>query len=714
MKLFTLLILTIFSITASADWSLPRFNRDDNSNGGLRAVWSCPVNRGDMPEMSEVEIYYDTDGQIAFRPDLFGRSLNPINAIRRLFGRKNSTNVDECLRSFMNTIPQAVANYQEARCSGSSDLVCNRTPQQIFQEAGRKIRSSHFFTKYRNDVASLQDIIPEPVVTERSVPAVPTPDIRRPVADRIVPRPEENPDRARTRLLDYMIDNYSKFADIKEYARFCPDLGSTTGANANYCQDRHNRNNSFLTNLSQMFTAVRGEPISQTRLLQSIECLPPNRQEFNDLTDILHSMDSKEDCSPLNSVGDYKLFRKAQAGTPAWYTSGNYLLKKTADDTYEATLNLDFRDIGGAINSQQMMAKVQRCLSDASPFMRGPGGAKLNIRALSPAEIDAQIPRSERPLPGVINVIPDQVRADNGVMVNNEINAGNFHSKIDCPTVTHEVLHHLGLCDEYRETRTNIVPGLTRSRAEEWSCRVVPTAPSIMRSQNEVYNGAIPQQFSCNCVNDGCRNAMRGTDARSVAHRRLLMAASSYEVLGSLAPHCSNPVYLETVETVTEPDKAYTNIQSRPGVLTFQNRALLTENGRFKVTRKNVTCTCPEGDVSCPAALAAVAERISNNPEVKDCPAHTSSASEKGLASPGAATAFNENGFTVVTTPTLPSLVSPNQFDKILTGDCRQGTSAIYKRCAEFSYSSQDSATCSQKPAECSDDNQFLGRGSEQ
>ncbi len=142
MKLFTLVFITIFSLSAFADWGLPRFNRNDNSNGGLRTVWTCPVNRGDMPEQREVEIFYNADGQLSFRPDIFGRSMNPLNALRSLFGgRRNSSGVDECLRSFMNTIPQAVANYQEARCSGSSELVCTRAAQDITLDAGRKIAS---------------------------------------------------------------------------------------------------------------------------------------------------------------------------------------------------------------------------------------------------------------------------------------------------------------------------------------------------------------------------------------------------------------------------------------------------------------------------------------------------------------------------------------------------------------------------------------------
>jgi hypothetical protein len=715
MKLIILTFSTLFSVSVFADWDLPRFNRNDTSNGGLRTVWSCPVNRGDMPELREVEIYYAPNGQLAFRPDIFRGSFSLFRIFRK---RRSSANVDECLRSFMITIPQAVSNYQEARCSGSSDPVCNLSAQQISGDASRKIRTSSFYKKYQNDLASVQDLFPGPVISERPVtPQTPvvanTPVTIRPFGKRIIARPEENPDLARTRLLDYMIDNYSKIADVKEFARFCPQMGNTTGANAAYCQDRHSRNNVFLTNLSQMFTAVRGEPITQARLLQSTECLPPSVGEFRDLEDILNKLDQKDECSPLN-VGDHKLFRKAPGGTPAWYTSGNYLLKKTSDDTYEATLNLDFVSAGGTMSSQEMLARVQSCLAHAGPSLRGGDGSRLNIKVLSPQQIEAQIPRSERPLPELINIIPDQVRLENGTMTDNEINSENFHSGIDCPTVTHEILHHLGFCDEYREERTNIVPGLTRSRAVEWSCRVVPSAPSIMNNHVQVYNAAVPQQLSCECVNDGCRNTLRGSDARSVASRKILMTSTSYDLLGGLSSICATPEYLPTVDDIPEPDKAFTNIVSRPGVLSFQSRSILNENGRFRISPKNITCTCPEGQVGCPAALARVAALMARNPSITTCPLHTQKSSDNSTPSQGATTSINDNGFTFVTTPQMSSLLSPNQFDKILTGNCRQGPSSLYKRCAEFAYIAQDSSTCSEKPAECGDDNQYLGRGSEQ
>ena len=723
MKLITFILTALFSISAFTEERFPRFNRDDVSTGGLRTVWSCPINRGDMPELREVEIFYETDGKIAFRPDIFRASSNAITALESFFsGRKSSSNVDECLRSFMSTIPQAVANFQAARCSGSPDLTCTKSAQDILLEAGRKIRRSSFYRRYQNDLASVEDLLPVAPVPPRQVTRIVTPDPtpnvgpmnNRPNVEIILPRPEENPDRARTRLLDYMIDNFSKFEDIKQYASFCPNMGSTTGQHALYCQDRHTRNNAFLTNLSQMFTAVRGEPISQARLLQSIECLPPSVSEFRDLDDILNKMDEKDDCGVLTNVGDHKLFRKAPSGDPAWYTSGNYLLKKTATDTYEATLNLDFVNRGGALNSQQMLAKVQGCLNEASPYMRGPGGTRLNIRALSPAEIESQLPRSERPLPGTINVLPDEVRAQVGNMVSNVIDASNFTSNINCPTVTHEILHHLGLCDEYQESRTDIIPGMTRSRSVEWSCRVVPNGPSFMKSLNEAYNRAVVQQLSCDCVNESCRNAMLGSDPRSVANRKLLMSSTLFDVFGSLSSHCATPVYLPTVDDVPNPDKAFTNIEYNGGVLNFQTRSLMSENGRFRIARKNITCTCPAGDVNCPAALAEAVTRMGSSPQIFECPLHTQPSSAKTAATVGSTTSFHSNGFNMVSTPVLPSLLTPNQFDKILTGNCRQGPSSMYKKCAEFSYMAQDSSACSEKPADCSDDTQFLGRSREE
>ncbi|MFL5783001.1 MAG: hypothetical protein ACJ76H_00245, partial [Bacteriovoracaceae bacterium] len=570
MKLTVLFILGLYSLSATAEWRLPRFNRNDESTGGLRVVWSCPsANRGVMPEEREVEIYYDENGEVKFRPDIFRAHTNALAAITGIFKKKSSSDVDECLRSFLQNIPQTITEYQNSQCNNSQTAVCSKSNSDISTDVARAVRESKFYQKYANDLQTIAPSLPaprpaQPVSTETRAPLPVKVKPAVPVPQTSVDAPitaSNDPDTARTQLLDYMTDNYSRLRDLRNFSNRCPNLGGE--GDSNYCREQFQKNNQFLNNMSQMFTAVRGESVPVSRVLQSLDCLPSNKNQFQDLEDILHRMDKRDDCSPMESIGEYKMFKKKNG--QGWYTSGNYLLRKTGQNAYEATVNLNFINGGGTKSSTDMMATVRACLATSSRFMKGPGGATLAIRALTPQETQAQLPADQRPDVDTINIRTTGL----------EMNSANFGDDVNCPTVTHEILHHLGLCDEYLEGRTNIVSGMSRSRAEEWSCRVVPKGPSIMKNHIEAYNASVSQQMTCECVDEACRSALRNNDQKSLAQRKLLMTSSPYPILGPRSNLCPNPKFLTTVsmDNVPDPDKAYVDVQATGGTLTFQQRS---------------------------------------------------------------------------------------------------------------------------------------------
>ena len=709
------------------DFKLPRFDRFDNSRGGLRAVWSCPTgNRGNMPEEKEIRFSYDKNGNLKFSPDIFKKKFDPIKAISSLFGggkERPSSDLDECLRAFLNTIPTAVTDYQQSRCSGSSDLICLRSSSDISTDVAVKIRQSNFYGKYESELRSLdlprarpelpQEVIPvvrpetRPEVVTRAErdPVPPTTTVAPRTKESPIARPEVDSDLARTRLLDYLIANNSSIAEVKEFAKHCPQLDRTTGVNMKngYCVFFHNKHNAFLTRLSQMFSAVRGESVPVERLLESLECLPPRSERFGDLEDILHSLERKDDCSPLAKIGDYKVFKKESGDTRDWYTSGNYLLKKTGDNSFEAVLNLDFKSMNGSTTPAQMMGKVRGCLSSVNPYLKGPGGGQLAIKVLSPAEAASELPMSERPLPGTITISSDDA----------EVNSGNFTPKIDCPTITHELLHHLGLCDEYKEGRTNILPGMTRSRAVEWSCRVVPTAPSIMKDHIQAFENTVPKQFSCRCNTESCNSIVNGTNPQSESYKKVMIAALPSQILRSVESYCRSQ-YDTSVGQVPEPGSAYANIQKRPGFLSFQNRRLGVSGSTVYYSRQNITCQCPSGDVDCERAINSAVAKMEQKPVRSACPAEMVTMGEPSSAAKGSTSQFGNGVMTVVTNPQAESLLSPNHFDKILTGSCPETPPSIYKSCSHYAYISNESESCKEKPPACSDDSAFFGGSSPQ
>ncbi len=125
----------------------------------------------------------------------------------------------------------------------------------------------------------------------------------------------------------------------------------------------------------------------------------------------------------------------------------SYTVRREPDGSFSIPLNLAFsadEDYDGEVPRDQVpnhyKNKVQECLKKANSKMLGPNGEKLNIVIESPSKESA----CGKEKPKTIKIGPRNYRSY----------VVKYESNIDCPTITHEVLHLLGLCDEYKETVT--------------------------------------------------------------------------------------------------------------------------------------------------------------------------------------------------------------------------------------------------------------------
>ena len=145
-----------------------------------------------------------------------------------------------------------------------------------------------------------------------------------------------------------------------------------------------------------------------------------------------------------------------------------YNVKREPDGTYSIPLSLKFsadRDYDGEVPRDRVPAhytkKVQDCLSKANEKMLGPNGEKLKIVVQAPKTQGKD---------NCDNNDSDIKEIEIG-SAKHRSNDGKYESDIDCSTITHEVLHLLGLCDEYQErksghyvdTQTGRVVGTTKS-----------------------------------------------------------------------------------------------------------------------------------------------------------------------------------------------------------------------------------------------------------
>ena len=146
--------------------------------------------------------------------------------------------------------------------------------------------------------------------------------------------------------------------------------------------------------------------------------------------------------------------------------STSYNVKREMDGSYSIPLILKFspgEDYNGVVSRSKVpkyyMRKVQACMAHVNQKMLGPNGEqlKINIMPDSAKHSKKNCNRQE-----VINI-----KIGSSSVRSNMI---NYASDINCPTITHEVLHLLGLLDEYKEAKAGFY---VNSKTGEQESRVL-------------------------------------------------------------------------------------------------------------------------------------------------------------------------------------------------------------------------------------------------
>jgi len=169
-------------------------------------------------------------------------------------------------------------------------------------------------------------------------------------------------------------------------------------------------------------------------------------QDACDQTDkkkFLKDIVEHEACRDLN-VGEKKIVNFDRSSSPS-LVEHKYILEKVKPDEYRVQLNLHFKEnqifpdkptkVG-----RRMQTRINKCLKEMNPKLLGPHGEKIKIELVPWAE--KNLPKYKE-IKSLIWVTEDQeLRA----------NSHLYNSQSDCSTILHELLHLLGLADEYRET----------------------------------------------------------------------------------------------------------------------------------------------------------------------------------------------------------------------------------------------------------------------
>jgi hypothetical protein len=392
---------------------------------------------------------------------------------------------------------------------------------------------------------------------------------------------------------------------------------------------------------------------------------------IEELLELAKAAEDVNECRPMN-LGQSMVVNKWNSPS---FLPGAYTLIRSGETKWTVALALDVES-GNEISGDEMFNRVKKCMATANQAMKGPSGETIDFKILNRSE-NRRLPYNKRAPLSSIKIEPVGTRSHSRA----------YAADIDCPTIVHEVLHLLGLCDEYE------------ANYDGYQCRAVPSVDSIMKNQTTVFNQTIPRQLTCECTDDECQkivNARNAIDIIRIKSSSWSLGPANYEFQNK---YCRTPVLKQSIPF----NRAKKNFATPAGTLGF--KATLYDvfaNSLNRMSPTELTCTCPAGDNNClrvrDDVLANLATYGSSN-----CPSGSNEI--KTAWGTRGTYSLRPNGFTMPgPKPTRSSILEPVHFNRIIGGACNNITPQ-YNECSKWAYKgSTNQNDCSSQPAYCRND----------
>lgn len=159
----------------------------------------------------------------------------------------------------------------------------------------------------------------------------------------------------------------------------------------------------------------------------------------------------------------------------------HYVLTRQSESTYNVDLNIQIE--GNPSLAEGLLERAQRCIAHPHFRMRTESGNEIQLRLNT--EQASSLPVTK------ISVQPAGARSTSRA----------WASDIHCNTIVHELLHLVGLCDEYPEytlaEEQGQSPSFVESPRYQFDCRAVARSASIMADSNQ---GASYYLKYCECI----------------------------------------------------------------------------------------------------------------------------------------------------------------------------------------------------------------------
>ncbi|MFP5491961.1 MAG: hypothetical protein ACLGG0_10695 [Bacteriovoracia bacterium] len=377
-----------------------------------------------------------------------------------------------------------------------------------------------------------------------------------------------------------------------------------------------------------------------------------------------------KECRPINP-GQSVVVDKSNSPS---YLDGEYTLIRTEEKKWTVALALEVNS-GNGIAGDEMFNRIKTCMAAANQSMKGPNGEVVDFNILSVSE-NKKLPMNKRPPVSEISIQPAGARSHSRA----------YAADITCSTIVHEVLHLLGLCDEYE------------AKDDGYECRAVPSFDSIMKNHTAIFNQTIPKQLTCECTNDDCHKLLESNNADIIRLKATSWALgpADYKFRNK---YCGTAVMKSSIPLDTSKKNFSSPIGDRGFKATLYD---IFAHNITKMSPTELTCNCPENDQACMEVRADVLANLPNytNPY---CPA--GSREIKTAWGVRGNYVVRENGFTMPgPKPTRSSILEPVHFNRIIGGACDNVTPQ-YNECSKWAYKGTfDKNDCSGRPAYCTND----------
>lgn len=445
--------------------------------------------------------------------------------------------------------------------------------------------------------------------------------------------------------------------------------------------------------------------------------LSPSNSNFGkDLQALIDDLEQINQCSEL-PVGEHKVVDESVFNSPSGIRQ-HYLLEKIDPKNFRATLALDF---GDDEKGEKMHADVAKCLDNMSNYFTNDKNEKIKVKIISKEDRE-KMPINKRPPVVNIGIGEKGMRS----------HSSKYAEDASCGTMTHEVLHLMGLCDEYRENVTGYYvdtatgeiidkeegPDRKKEGTAKFvlaynACRSIAKSSSIMSKHWEKINRTIKSRTLCKCEQTICRDIVNKKDPKQMRYfvNNPWSNMYSFKYRGCKEEYISTKSFKSLSKFGSYPENPIAPISQTENSVVFTNYELDFEDASApRIHHRKYSCKCEQTE--CEKDIKRLKEIVLNGHATGiRCPAGLESTESLQYFGdePSGVGKLEGGEFPFINDPESKSLLHTAHFDRIKYGSCKSKVK-IYSECAQNAYKKL-AKDCPDIPEYCKDEEKWLKSG---